>query len=302
MAKAARNRNAGVGGCTIDGIQAGTFKSFTPPTKSREVAKVPRSAELSNLFTLGNLAVGEAKMKVGLMEMGPALIAKLNALLDRKSDNGANMRMNGSFDLTGLDGSTEESYSFVDAVFKSVKLFDCDTASKEPAEVDLAILPETYTHTIGGGGKVTLPVNTRQKLAFASNFRLEIEGLECQDCTKIAGMEVKVNTTTQLTGETIEPELIVTSIDFPEKVSITLLARSMKTWADWKKACDLGDFTEKSGAIHLLTPNLKETLATIEVQGIGLRNLTTEGVENNKAGSATFTAEVYFEAMKFIMT
>jgi hypothetical protein len=156
-----------------------------------------------------------------------------------------------------------------------------DAASKSASPLSVRLTPASIV-LVPGAGKLQLG-NLKQRLWQASNFRLEIDGLDCSKVSRIESFTV--------------PGAARGKVDFPE-LAITLSAASAASWAAWFQDFVInsnnGDAAEKQGRIVFLLPNLT-ALARIELQGLGIFRLAAVPSETGQI--ARLTAGLYCERM-----
>jgi hypothetical protein len=77
------------------------------------------------------------------------------------------------------DGTVFDAVSFTDALISEVSFPALDAASKDAARMTIKIRPASTAK----GKPEPKPVDVKQKLFFAANFRLEIDGVDCTGVT-----------------------------------------------------------------------------------------------------------------------
>jgi hypothetical protein len=123
--------------------------------------------------------------------------------------------------------------------------------------------------------------NSRNGLA--SNFRLQIDGL---DCTNVITLDSFTVTTSKTSG-----------ITFPN-LAITLLASHAATWLAWYEAFisegNVGASQERSGSLIFLSKTDLKPLAQINFFHLGIFRLLLEAGRIRRA-----RADLYCERMEF---
>jgi hypothetical protein len=171
---------------------------------------------------------------------------------------------------------------FEEALVTAVTVPALDGASKEPASLTVTVQPAA-TRRRKASGKLPASPAAKAKQWLASNFRLEIEGLDCKRVSRVDAFTVRL-----AEGPT----------DFPG-LRITLAEQGSASWRDWHETFVVqglnDDAHERGGALVLLDPALKE-LGRVELQGLGIVRL-----ENERGAAADavarLVAEVYCERM-----
>ena len=139
------------------------------------------------------------------------------------------------------------------------------------------------------------------KVWLTSNFRLQIDGL---DCTKVARIEpFSVRRRIEVAQSRGPRSLIAGAVDFPS-LRITVSLSSAQSWFDWHKTFLVdgknADSSEKSGTIALLAPDLSTELARIELHGVGIYRLSADPPELGVPALPRLTADVYCEQMALV--
>jgi hypothetical protein len=175
-----------------------------------------------------------------------------------------------------------------------------DAASKSPGPLTVRITPATVQPDADPGSKLQSTIGKGvSKLWLVSNFRLEIDGL---DCTKVARIEpFSVRRPIEIAQDARgRPTLQPGPIDFPN-LRISLAASSSNSWQDWHEAFVVGgsnaDADERTGSISLLAANLSTELARIELAGLGILRLSTDAPEGSASVIPRVTADLYCELM-----
>jgi hypothetical protein len=170
-----------------------------------------------------------------------------------------------------------------------------DGASKDAGFLTLKLAPGA-ARTLPSGGTFSLPAVVRRWLRSA--FRLDLPGLDCTRVTKIDSFTVK-QTFTSANGDVREPG----PLSFPN-LTVTLSERSAETWQSWFNNFVLegnnADTQEKRGSLTLLTPDLEQALATIDLFNVGIFRLAPEPErEGDDLATRRVVAGLYCERMDF---
>jgi len=141
-----------------------------------------------------------------------------------------------------------------------------------------------------------------QKMWLPSNFRLDIDGLDCSRVNKIDSFTVKRNAISVEIGNARDYVTQTSELVFPN-LRITLAETTAKSWTDW-----FNDFVikgnndeskEKSGTLTLLSPNRGVELAKISFSNLGIFRIGPEKAEANASQIKRVVAELYCEKMVF---
>jgi hypothetical protein len=189
---------------------------------------------------------------------------------------------------------------FQGALIRETTFPSFDAGSKAAGYLTVRFTPRTLLHVTNPGSKLTFGgPKSKQKLWLASNFKLEIAGLDCSKVRRVAPFTVQrpIEVITQGGGGTT---LEAGPIDFPS-LRVTFPTVSAQSWVAWHQSFvvdgDNGPASERAGSLTLLGPNMQE-LARIELNGLGIFRLTSdEGDDTGAEQVATMTADLYCEQM-----
>jgi phage tail-like protein len=212
-------------------------------------------------------------------------------------------RKNGAVVAADFQGEATQKREYFNALITETQIPACDASSKEPAYLTIRFAPE-YTRTVKASGKVAVNETKGQKLWLPSNFKLEIDGLDCTRVNKIDSFTIKQSIVESSTGEQRDYDLSPASTEFPN-LRITFGAASGESWMDWYKEFVVngnnGSDKEKSGRLTFLSPNRGDALARIDFFGMGIFKLEDGVFDPVNEPSATMRAELYVERMQFVM-
>ena len=171
-----------------------------------------------------------------------------------------------------------------------------DAASKEVGYLTVRLQPELIRMR-QGAGKLSL-VAAKQKLWRTSNFKLQIDGLDCSHVTRIDSLTVKreVKVASSGGGGT---SLIAGKVEFPN-LRITLLQVAAQSWFDWHESFVVNgnnsDSFERNGSLSFLSIDLKKELSRIDLRHLGIVRVAPAKGESS-GQIARVTAELYCEEM-----
>ncbi len=195
--------------------------------------------------------------------------------------------MNGAIILADQNYEAKSEQQFVNALVTEVGFPAPDASSKEAGYLTIKIAPER-TRNAKASGNVTDRLDRKQKQWVSSNFRLEIDGLDCSKVAKIDAFTVKQATAPG-------------KIEFPN-LAITLAEVSSETWREWHEDFVIkgnnGEGQEKQGKLAFLAPTGRETLLTISFHGLGIFKLRRERSEVGADRASQMIAELYCERME----
>ncbi|HEY2946882.1 MAG TPA: hypothetical protein VGJ53_00545 [Micromonosporaceae bacterium] len=213
-----------------------------------------------------------------------------------------------------LNIKTEAAFS--GALITETTIPALDASSKDAGYLTVRFQPEQIDIS-AGGGKLSLAMS-KQKLWRTSNFRLEIDGLDCTRVSKIDSFTVKREvvpatppspTTRRAARRPADPRTVVAPagvgvslsagrVEFPNLV-VTLSEVSAQTWFDWHESFVVNgnnsDGFERSGSLTFLSADLKKELSRIDLHHLGIVRLAP--VKGQASQVARVIAELYCEEM-----
>ena len=156
-----------------------------------------------------------------------------------------------------------------------------------------------FTQLKTAQGKLSLQFSPKQKLWRTSNFRLQIDGLDCTRVSKIDAFTITRRVTTTVSGSG-EVTLIPDRIEFPN-LRITLSQAWAQSWFDWHESFVVqrknSDADERNGAISLLAVDAKTELSRITLHHLGIIRIDPVAPTVLDALQRV-TAELYCEEMQ----
>jgi len=205
-------------------------------------------------------------------------------------------RKDGSIVATDANLQAKSERQFYHALITEVTIPALDGAAKDPAFLTVKFSPE-YTREVKAAGKLIAPKPEAQKRFLPSNFRLEIDGLDCTKVNKIDSLTVKQTVGTDDIGDARDIVKEPGKLEFPN-LRITLAEAGAQTWVDWFEDFVINgnndESKEKGGRIVLLSPDRKQELGRVELHGIfSLRRQAPTG-----EAVARVVAELYCERME----
>lgn len=238
-----------------------------------------------------------------IVDVGPGMSKALSDWI-AGSWAGTSPRKNGSVVTGDAMGKARTEREFNNALLTATTFPTLDAASKEPASLRLAITPELIRVKSGGGADVKGAVGSKAagKAWLASNFKLELDGLDATHVTRIESFTVRQPIAAYAAGERREHATVPGKVEFPN-LRITLRESSADSWIKWHEDFvtngNSGDDREKNGAIVVLGPDLKRELFRVNLQNCGIFRLARERVQAGAEKVANLTADLYCERMQF---
>jgi hypothetical protein len=182
---------------------------------------------------------------------------------------------------------------FVNALIREVTFPALDGASKEAVKLAIKVAPESTKRKMGSGAQVTAtPQQAGKRVGLASNFRLSIDGLDCNRVSKIGPITIRQKIVeTRVGGHVVlEPG----GLEIGELV-IAVASVDGDPFFAWHKALvvDGNPSAEKKGELELLGPDMKTVLLTLTFAGLGIFNLEPEYVGTERV--SRLRASMYCE-------
>jgi hypothetical protein len=280
----------------LDGILIGLLKSVDGGSISADVV----SEKQIDYFSKKHIA--NVKYEDFTIECGFTMSKTIYDWIN-KSWTGNAQRKNGAVVAADFKYEAKTERRFRDALLTQTTIPACDGSSKEPAYLKLGFAPEQITSQ-KASGKLTIPTTKTQKQWLPSNFKLEIDGLDCSKVSKIDAFTIKQSVVTDPVGEQRDYEKEPGKLEFPN-LSIMLAETAAQTWFDYFESFVIqgnsGEANEKYGTLSFLDSTLKETLAHIRFFNLGIFKLSEDKAEANSDQIKRVKAELYCERMEIKM-
>jgi hypothetical protein len=275
----------------LDGAQVGALKSVDGGEIVAEVVVEPIGQEPFAKKHLGGVRYEELVLGLDLGTAGSVF----TWIAD--SWNGQATPRDGAVVETDAKLAPQARREFRHALITETTIPTLDAASKAPAQLTVKLAPEEITRKKAGGA-AGQKLGAKQKQWLASNFRLELDGLETKTVSKIDAFTVKQTIAADGVGDVRISRREPGKLEFPN-LRITFGQASLQSWSDWFDDFvvkgENTDDKEKNGAIVFLDATLKQELGRIELKNVGIfalrRQPSTEQV-------ARVTAELYVESME----
>lgn len=191
---------------------------------------------------------------------------------------------------------------FQDCYIQKVSVPALSGDSKEAGYLDITFDPRAIRYEKGDGSKISGDENVKSKNWLCSNFKLEIDGLPCERVAKIDSFAWEQKVVKDEVGLFREPMKEPACLTVPN-LKLTISMADYWPWYEWFKSFVIDgqctDGNEKKGALTFLGPDLKEELASISFDHLGIITMKQLTVEANKEEVARFEVELYCEQMFF---
>jgi len=189
---------------------------------------------------------------------------------------------------------------FEGALITETKFPTFDGSAKEPAYLGVTLHPETVRNKKGDGSDVKGKHGASQKMWLPSNFRLDIQGIDCTRVNKIDSFAVTQKVKPLYIGGSRFPELEPTGIEFSNLV-VYVAVEHGSDFTDWYESFivrgNKDTSQERDGFLELLAPDNKTVLFTINLNRLGIHKLSIEKSEANSESIKRYKVELYLESM-----
>ncbi len=293
----AGTRSYGTGGFffNLNGVKCGFVKAVDGGAVSAEVVEEKHKADTFTKKRIGPVKYEDIALTLGF-EMAQDVYDWIAA-----SWNMSYARKDGSIVVTDMNLQARSGREFYHALISEVTIPALDAAAKDAAFFTLKLSPE-YTREVKAAGKLVAPKSDVQKRFLPSNFRLEIDGLDCTRVSKIDSFTVKQTVTADVTGAVRDIQQQPGPPDFPN-LRVTLAEAGADSWVAWFEDFvikgDNDDSNEKGGRIVFLSPDRQHELGRIELHNLGIFALHHQTGAGDQI--ARLVAELYCERMELLV-
>lgn len=201
--------------------------------------------------------------------------------------NGTQAPRDGRIVFTDATLKAIRQIEFRGAVVTSVTFPTLDGSSKDACRLTVVLDPEE-TRLEKASDSLKSTTATKAKQWLASNFRVEVDGLDAKRVAKVDAFTVAT------AGQ---------PIDFPG-LRVTIAESGADTWRAWHEEFVVqgmnDDSRERAGALVLLDPTLQE-IGRVQLAGLGVHRLAVEKAQANVDAVARVVAELYCERMELAL-
>jgi hypothetical protein len=187
--------------------------------------------------------------------------------------------------------------AFVGALIAETTFPTLDASSTDTSSLTVRFTPQSIALKKGAGKAA--PGKAKQRVWGTSNFRLDIDGLDCTHVSRIDSFTVKRKLTTVHSGSGAT-SLSAGIVTFPN-LKITLSASTATSWYEWHDDFVVhghnDDGHERHGVLRFLSPNAKLELGRLDLHHLGIIRLTPHQTDGSQQ-IARVTAELYCEQME----
>jgi hypothetical protein len=279
---------------TLNGVKTGVIKSVDGGGISAEVINEPQGP---NYFT--KKRIGQPKYEDFAIQVGFSNGKQLYDWI-QQTWNMARPRVSGSIISADYNWDAKSERQFTNALLTETTIPAMDGTSKEPAYITLKFAPE-FIRSVKASGKLTAE-KMEQKIFLPSNFRLQIDGLDCSKVTKIESFTVKQGVASKDIGSARDSQKEPGKLEFPN-LKITIAETAAQSFIDWHENFVIkgnnNDSKEKNGSLTLLSTNRQTEFAKIEFFNMGIFRIQPDKAQANADQIKRLTVELYVEKMTF---
>ena len=212
-------------------------------------------------------------------------------------------RMDGQIIHADFNLNSRLEQWFFNALIAETKFPTLDGAAREPAYLGVTIHPEEIQVKDGDGRKVQGVTGMNQKRWLPSNFRLDIQGVDCRYVNRIDSFTVTQKIRPLYTGVQRMPELEPTGIDF-SNLTVYMAVEHAGDFLAWHKEFVVqggkSTTSERPGFIEFLGPDNSTVIFTINLNQVGIHRLSIEKSEAHAEQIKRAKIELYLESMELV--
>ena len=165
--------------------------------------------------------------------------------------------------------------------------------------------PERIRYEKRSGEALKGNIGSATKKWLCSNWRFELGALPCSRVAKVDSFTWKQSIIKDECGAFREPTKHPAKVEVPN-LKLTISSADIEEWRQWHQTFVIdgkcADSDELTGSITFLGPDMKEELAEITLDHVGIISMQQAKQEANKEEVARFEAELYVEKMMFNYT
>jgi T4-like virus tail tube protein gp19 len=279
-------------GLELEGRFVGYLKGFSGGAVAADVTTARVGTDPILKKHLGPLRYEPLVLKGG-MDLDPAFYTWL--------ENYQTQSKSGALIITDDDYKIVKRLEFSRALIAELALPALDASSKDTAYLTIILEAEQIKNGAVSVGQ-KLPASAAQKAQkkwLPSNFRLTIGGLDCTKVSQIAPLIFRHKVVTQAIGEQRDPSKTQATFGLSD-LSFSQAISHSKTLEQWHQSFLIegnnAEQNEKSGTLEFLTPDVKSTLLTITLSGLGIYRIAPSTYEaKQEATTTTLSAQLYVE-------
>lgn len=290
---------AGRFGLEIDGAFCGMINQFEGGNYTADVVSVTQANDRTPRKTLGIPRIEPITVEAGF-DLSKPWYEWIS-----KTMSGEPMRRSGA--IIEMDQGFKEvgRRTFTNALLSEIEFPAFDATSKDQARMTVSITPEQL-QVVKGSGKQMPAAGGKTKATLASNFRLNIQGLETatQKAVKIESFSIQQKVTLVQPAQSKVSQLVPGALEFPNlKVTVPEIhAGPLYAWLDdFLVKGNGGPTKERPGILEFLSADMKP-FATVQLYGLGVFKIAAEAGPANSERARLARVEIYCQKMTATFT
>jgi len=295
MALDTRSSTAGRFAVTVDGTAVSFLKKFEGFNYEGDIVANDMGPQLFQSKHMANFKYSPGKFTVGA-GMGKGFWNWIKAAFEK-----GYVRKNGSIVSGDFDYNARTEMSWQDGLITSVTIPKFDASAKDAIYLEVEVEAERV-RIAKADGKISGQYGTKQKAWLAPNFRLEIGGLPTDRVSTVDAMTWKCSIATDHTGIHREHAKVPAKVTVPD-MKFTVSAADYAPWADaarkWFVDGSHLESDHMQGRIVVLGPDMKTTMAALELHNLGFKSFKSGAKEANSEKVDRLEIEMYMEGLTF---
>lgn len=275
-----------VGAAYLKSVEGGMVKSA--------ILEEQAGPEALQFKHLGTVEIDPIQLEIGMALSRPVLDWIAGSWQRKYS------RRSGSIIHADFDFRSKIEQWFEDALITETKFPTLDGGARDPAYLGVTIQPERIDTKRGDGHRVTGITGMAQKMWTPSNFRLDINGIDCEHVNRIDAFSVSQRVRPLYLGSQRFPELEPTGVDF-SNITVYTAVEHAQDFMRWYEAFVVKggkeSREERDGYLEFLGPDTRTVLFTINLNRLGVHRLTIEKSTANAEQIKRCRIELYMESM-----
>lgn len=275
----------------LGGKFAGHLASCEIGSIKADSVDMPAASDYITKKSIGNVEYTSCSVTIGMSDCRQQ-IEWISSIWNKNV-----MEQSGAIILSDHNFKERRRAEFTNALIEEVKWDDCDANNnKKPYQMTYKFAPESLKFLSGSGAQIKGDLGAKQKAWNPGNFRVKLGGLPCERITKVSGLSVTSEVAKEYHGQFRTPLRHCSNIKFGD---VTFeVSGDEKAFTEWNKWATLTlqdgvcqESEELTCTIEWLSPDLKTTLGTMTLMGVGLKEFKFgPKFEHNKSAMATYTA------------
>jgi hypothetical protein len=278
-----------------DRPEAGLLRSVSGGSVKGAIVEEGVGNDLHHIKHVGVIEIEPIKLELGMALSRPFLTWIEDSWSYKFS------RRNGAIIHADFDYRERASQWFYNGLITETRFPTLDGSSKDPAYLEVTLLPEKMEIKQGDGKRIGGTVSASQKKWLASSFSLDIDGVDCSHVNKIDSFSVTQGTRQLYTGESRYPEIEPTKITFAN-LTLYMALDHAGDFIKWHREYVVDgqneNQAEKNGRLEFLGPDANEVLFAIDLQNLGICALSIDDSKAEKQDIKRCKVELYVESMK----